>query len=199
MTTSKCKYLTREAWLQAAVEELRPKYGKKLPEKIHTIISWPKGASKAQGQFFSSNWTTQRGVYICLSPEIKEVTGKIGLLSILMHELVHASLETEEKGTKGHGVPFKALATSLGLEGKMRSSHANETLVKELDQLAKKLGSFPHVPMVNVKEKKKPAGKTCVRYVSPVNDKYSCWVSVKQAKEVGGPICPISKKPMLEA
>ena len=187
------KHNTREQWLKAAVEILRPWYKvhEKLPKIIEPIVSWPKGSNVAIGQYFPKKWTVGEKVnYIAISPVLND---PLKVLDVLVHEMVHA-LDV----TKNHGPEFKKVALALGLEGPMRATSASDELVEKLKPIAKKLGDYPHTQMVNLKEEKKSSKKTCVRYRSPADPKYSVWVSVKQAELVGPPICPISKKLMEE-
>jgi len=186
------KHTTREAWLQAAITELAKDVNQhgQLPSNLHAIVSWPKGSTTAIGQCFSSHWTEDKSVYVSISP----ILGKpVEVLATLLHELVHAL------GIKGHGSDFKVAATALGLEGKMRATVAGKELTAKLTKIAESLGAYPHQPMKDVKVKKEKSGaKTAIRFHSPVDEKYACWVSPKQAEEHGAPICPISGETMVE-
>ena len=45
------------------------------------------------------------------------------------------------------GQMFKKMALAVGLEGKMRSASAGESLKKELIEIAKSLSPYPHVKL----------------------------------------------------
>lgn len=184
---------TREAWLKAAVELLSPKvlqHGD-LPKQLQILVSWPKGFGKnVIGQHFPEAWTQNISNYITISPTLLDVDI---VLATLLHELIHA-LNVD----KAHGPLFKKVALAVGLEGKMRATVAGAALKKELAVMAKQLGAYPHVRMVDLKKPKGTATKNMVRFVSPVNPKYACWVTPVQFELHGAPICPECKKPMKE-
>ncbi len=192
MATKINNHIARELWLQAAVTKLRPRYAAhgKLPATIHAIVSWPRGSKTAIGQFFGTTWVTnKKDTYIAVSPAVKE---PVEVLAILVHELIHAL------GINGHGADFKKPAQALGLEGKMRATVAGADLIKDLTQVAKLLGPYPHVAMHDAKApKKKAKTKNSIRCVSPADEKYACWLSPKQFEAHGAPKCPISGKPMI--
>jgi hypothetical protein len=186
---------TREEWLVAAYKMLSPRFKEhgKLPEKVHILASWPYGTKKAVGQCFAKTWTKDESTYITISPEIE---GEVEVLAILIHEMIHAAIGLKEK----HGPVFKKVATALGLEGKMRATVAGELLKKDLAEEAKELGKYPHSVMVPHKtEKPKREGrKNPTKMVSPENDNYIIYISIQRLDAFGPPLCPFSKKPMVE-
>lgn len=186
-------HATREAWLQAAIKLLSPKviqHGE-LPKRLEVLISWPKGYGKnVIGQHFPEAWTQNQSNYITISPTLLDVDL---VLATLLHELIHAI-----NVDKAHGPAFKKVALAVGLEGKMRATVASAGLKKELAVMAKQLGAYPHVRMVDLKKPKTAATKNMVRFKSPVDAKYTAWVTPVQYALHGAPLCPICKKPMKE-
>lgn len=190
------KYETREQWLESATTLLRPtieEHGN-LPDKLHIITSWPYGNKKAIGQCFSSSWTKEGANYICISPKLGEDLPE--LLGVLAHELIHAMIGVD----KNHGKAFKRVATAIGLVGQMRATEVGPELRKKLEGMLMQLGSYPHAQMMPpVKEKKEAKRKQILKFMSPVEPTYTCWLTPAQAANVGPPICPISKELMLLA
>lgn len=185
-------YNTREAWLQAAIEQLRPHFQPHaaLPAKLHALISFPFRSSKAQGQWFPAGMLADKLPLVLVTPDVKD---PVKVLDILVHELIHVATP----GAR-HGKEFKELATKVGHTGRMPSSHGTPELLKKLGQLLSALGPYPHA-VFHADNQTKPKGeKTSVKYVSPEVEGYSCWVSKKQAAEIGAPICPVSKRRMIE-
>lgn len=191
--------MTREEWLNKAVQKLAPRfvpYGK-LPEKLHIITSFPNRKSKhgILGVCYPSTYSKDKGIYITISPG--QGTGdEVEVLATIVHEMIHAVNFT--KGEKGHGKCFKKIAEPLGLEGKMTATVAGKKLEEELKEVAKALGPYPHIQMLNPKKDNpnpKKNGGTIV-FISPEIEGYRIYIAPKWLDEFGPPLCPVSKKPM---
>lgn len=191
------KHSTREDWLKAAVQLLKPKvegHGGNLPEKLHVLTSWPvSNSKKAVGMCFAKTWSKDESTYICISPLLG--TEDLGeLLGTLLHELVHAVVGVENN----HNKRFKKLATSVGLTGKMRSTENTPELNQEFEGMLMTLGTYPHSTMLPPKPKeKKPGKKQILKFACPDHPTYTCWLTPAQAREVGPPISPLSGKKMV--
>jgi hypothetical protein len=137
------QHTTREAWLLAARDALEPDFsaaGYQVAE-ARISVGFPKGTrgrSKAIGQCFGASADGLPAVFI--SPELVDVVAPQGVLSTLVHELVHATVGTKE----GHKGEFTKAARALGLEGKLTATHAGEALSKRLNAIAGELGEYPH-------------------------------------------------------
>jgi len=192
--------LNREAWLQAAVAELRPLFkgaGYEIPE-VHVSVGWPSSgglgtAKRTIGQCWSGTTSEDKKPHIFISPMLDEKGGTQDVLPTLVHELVHVAVGTEAK----HGPKFAKAMDKVLLEGKPTSTHASEALVERLKQLVEKLGAFPHAKICpSPKDKKqttrmKKAECDCCGFTIRLARKWS---------DVGIPDCPVDKKPMtLEA
>jgi len=139
-TAAKAKHDTREAWLLAAVELLTPAFaerGATVPE-VRVSCGFPQGRAKAIGQCWYS--AVDKVIQIFISPELAD---PVRVLDVLVHELVHACLGAG----KGHGKEFRALATAMGLEGKMTATVAGPALKEQLKALSKDLGTYPHAKL----------------------------------------------------
>ncbi len=135
---------TRESWLMAAVEELRPRFaevGLPLPEKVRVSVGFA-GNSRAEskgvlGVCFARFAADDNINQIYISPEVID-TARV--LDILLHELIHAA----DDNASGHKGAFAEAATRLGLEGRMTATTASIELAAEFMCLADTLGPYPH-------------------------------------------------------
>lgn len=136
--------VTREAWLEAAIDALRPRFaeiGLPLPDKIHISVGFGYGARRESPTILGQCWAqraSEDGVnHLFVSPEVND-TARI--LDILIHELIHAGDDCQS----GHKGRFAEAAVRLGLEGKMTATRASVTLAAELLCIAETLGAYPH-------------------------------------------------------
>lgn len=136
---------TREAWLENAIEELRPRFveiGFPLPDRIHVSVGFGAfGARQENGIIRGQTWKRVASVdevnHMFISPEIGDTAV---VLAVLIHELVHVALDCED----GHKGRFAEAATRLGLEGKMTTATPGPVLAFELVTMADALGDYPH-------------------------------------------------------
>lgn len=185
-------YKTREDWLLAAYQALAPRFAPHgtLPQRIHVICSWPVSHSKvAVGECYPEEWTDNKSRYITISPALGK--NPIEVLATLLHEMIHAL------GIMNHGKPFKKVALALGLEGKMRSTVAGEVLKKDLEKVAESLGIYPHQVLHRLKKDKVSNPTGPITLVSPQDPTYTIYIARKKYSELGAPLCPFSKKPMI--
>ena len=140
--------MTREEWLQSAVELLKPvfkeKTGLSLP-RVRVSVGWPsRGGTGAGSRVIGQCWNTcaaADGVpQIFISPVLGD---SIKVLETLVHELVHALDDCES----GHRGAFRRIALNVGLEGKMTATHAGGPLWSDLVLIRGYLGSYPHSPL----------------------------------------------------
>jgi hypothetical protein len=132
---------TREAWLLAAVELLRPMFaqvGAVVPD-MRISVGFPSTSVRKR---IGECWHSPEGQIpqIFVSPVLDNI---IDVLAVVIHEAIHACLG---EGF-GHGKEFRALATSVGLEGKMTATTPSETLVGQLKEIIDELGDYPHVKL----------------------------------------------------
>jgi hypothetical protein len=186
------KYTTREEWLVAAVNALRPMFSeldKPIPDTLQVSASPIR--SKAIGLAYdkgSSYDGTTRTIVICAS--LTEPLHRGGVLPTLVHELVHAAVGNEH----GHRAPFKRVALALGLQGKMTATVAGDELLAKLAPIAADLGAYPHV---GHKKNRKAAtaptpekNKCSIRFKSIEVEEYRVQMSVKHFEEFGAPFDP---------
>lgn len=147
---------TREAWLLAAVDEMRPWFAAAdlpTPASVTVSIGWPsRGAlstrNRTLGQCFGAASSIDGVPAIFVSPLLNNTKDKKGhgaggtlrVLDVLLHELVHAVMPEGE----GHGRRFAKAAKALGLEGKPTHTVAGDELKARLAKVVEKLGEIPH-------------------------------------------------------
>jgi hypothetical protein len=135
----------RELWLQKAIDEFRPLFkqaGAEIPATVHVTCGWPskKATSekaRALGECWPSEASAARVNEIFISPCLSSAEK---VLDVLSHELCHAADDCASK----HGAAFKRIATAIGLEGKMTSTHAGPALLEVINEIIEKLGDYPH-------------------------------------------------------
>jgi len=141
MVSSTPTYATREEWLQAATDKLRPimaRRGSEVPDVLRIGVGWSsKGArSTVIGQCWPAS-SSKDGI-----PEITIVVSQhdgIGVLATLAHELVHASLDC----TGGHGAKFTKRVRALDLQGKPTATTAGPIFARYARRLVRELGAWP--------------------------------------------------------
>jgi ribosomal protein S27E len=140
--------LTREQWLQAMTDRLRPLFSEvcaELPQNIRVSVGWPTHkalasattGSRTIGQCFSTACSGDKTHEVFISPCLETVAAVGGTL---VHELIHAWDDCRN----GHKGPFRRVALALGLEGKMTATTAGAALVAALEKIAAEIGPYPH-------------------------------------------------------
>jgi hypothetical protein len=192
---------TREAWLRAATNELRPYFkscGYELPENIRFAIAFPSTGRKGKrvGECWHSSTSADATYEIFIRADVAEPER---VLAVLTKELVHTLLPLDE----GHGKLFKMAATRIGLEGTMRQATPGPLLTERLKTLAVSLGPLPHAelhiehqPMsvrgsIGIDVPKKQTTRyrkaTCIDSGCP----YTVRVAASHVTNIGPPHCPV--------
>jgi hypothetical protein len=140
--TSPAAYVTREEWLNAFVDAARPIFESfDCPVPINTRVSvgFPSTGYKSPviGECWSSEASADGHFEIFINPTT-ETDARIA--DIVTHELCHAALGTAE----GHGKRFKALARSLGLEGKLTATVAGADWFAWAAPILEAIGPMPY-------------------------------------------------------
>jgi hypothetical protein len=206
MKAESVKFGTREQYLLAAVDSLRPLFtraGATIPA-VHVSTGWPssRGTSqkrKALGECWDKSASADKVAQVFISPWLSDCLNArppgndgMGVLPVLVHELVHVVIGNEA----GHGPKFRKLALAVGLEGKMTSTIAGEKLIGELKALMPALGDYPHAKLDLLKRPTKKQGTRMIKCVCP------CGYTVRTTKkwlERGTPTCPCGEDMVAEA
>lgn len=135
-------HTSREAWLRAATNELRPhftKLGLTIPEAIRFSIAFTSLGKKSRvaGEVWPAAASADGHCELIVRADFAD---PLDVLGILVHQLTHAALPPEAK----HGKLFRDAALRLGLEGPMRNAMPGSVLRERLNELAVTLGPLPH-------------------------------------------------------
>jgi len=200
MSTSQ-RHPTREAWLLAAVEALRPlfeEHGATIPP-LRVSVGWPPKGGTGSGQYTAgichhSVGTKDGQPQIYISPRHDDA---VDVLAILVHELVHAEGDGNQRA--GHGKAFSSLAKPLGLEGKMTATKAGSALLAKLALIAGELGPYNHAALMVQQKDPKDVGtpKTSrMRKVWCPESGYTIRMARSWLAEYGAPFCPCHHEAM---
>lgn len=185
--------MTREEWLQAAVDELRPwieeRTGRELP-KVSVTVGWPShGGTARKKQVIGQCWDgacSEDGSHAIFISPVLGAGGKDGALATLAHEMVHALVGIDAK----HKGPFAKAARKIGLVGKPTNTVAGDELLGEIERIMAKLGEFPHAKLTpKTKEKKQTA--RMIKCECELCG-YVCRTTRKWLDDKGAPFCPCS-------
>lgn len=211
-TATAAKYATREEWLTAAIEALRPRFeliGATIPA-VRVSVGWPGGRGRKNttiGQCWASSASSDNVAQVFISPVLDAAVGTPktdttpgteGVLDVLVHELVHA-VDDNKSGHKGE---FTKLAKSLGLVGKMTATTAGPELTAHLNELVDELGAYPHAAIIAGAEGADGPAKQGTRMLKVECTEGSGYVvrmTRKWIDEYGTPSCPCHAEPMAEA
>lgn len=141
--------MTREEWLLAFVEQVRPDFdrlGVPIPDQIRITCGWPsKGArgkkNRSIGECWPETCSADKHHEMFISPcitDLHEVGG------VIIHELVHAAVGTKH----GHKAAFRRPAVALGLQGKMTATEPGEDLCNRISEIRDVIGcDYPHAKL----------------------------------------------------
>jgi len=136
--------MTREQWLERAVEALRPTLIFDGTPRVS--VGFPssgglskKGSSKTIGQHWSGECAVDGRAQVYISPLLAE---PVEVLAVLLHELIHFKLPKAK-----HGRAFKREMEHVNLEGKATATVAGAQLAAVLQRKAGELGPYPHAAL----------------------------------------------------
>ena len=176
--------ITRELWLQNAVDLVSPIFKNKgytIP-KVQVSCGFPSTGNKSKhvGQCWGKSSTNDGTNQLFISPVLDE---PVQVLDTLVHELVHAV----DDCIHHHGPEFKKIATDVGLQGLMREASAGPWLLEQLTAISRQLGKYPHSKINLAHSSSKKTGprprakcKKCGYEVTPL----------KKWLHMGPPLCP---------
>ena len=185
----------REAWLTKAVVALTSLFteqGYKVPA-MRVSCGWPssRGLGKAKhaiGECWDAKAASDKLAQIFISPRYAKACDEMGILPTLAHEMAHAILGIKE----GHNKVFGKCVRSIGLEGKLTSTHGGEEFLAKAKGIVAKLGEYPHAEL---NPSGRPTKKQTTRLIKC--ECGDCGYNVRVTRkwlETGAPICPCNKK-----
>lgn len=193
------KHKTREEWLEAAVDQMRPMFnnaGYTIPP-LRVACGWPvRGGMGKKKRVLGECWdkkaaSDKKLPQIFISPWLADPVDNCGVLATLVHEVVHAVVGNKEK----HNKVFGKCARAVGLGGKLTSTHAEDGLVDKIKIWMKKLGDYPHAQLTGLEG---PGKKQTTRLIKCecAECGYVCRSTMKWLTEAGAPLCPTHKQAM---
>lgn len=196
---------TREAWLLAAAELIRPllvdRANLTLPS-YRVTCGWPskggRGAAKrVLGECWAAEASADSHAEIFISPMEDD---RRTVLAILAHELIHACLPA---GT-GHKRPFCLAAGKLGFVAPFTKLMPTEDLYAWADEIIAALPEYPHARLNGGKAEGAPKKQTTRMIKASCTEDhggepcgYQVRLTRKWIEEVGAPICPRHNLPMV--
>jgi hypothetical protein len=203
---------TRESWLLEATHKHLATYFHSLnhvlpgdvpfaiPENIRLAIGFPSTGRKGKrrGEVWHSSSSEDAHYEIFIRADLAD---PVEVLGVLVKELIHTALPHDT----GHGKLFKAAASKVGLQGRMRAAMPGTLLQERLIEIAALLGPLPHAPLhieenplvavapVAAKALDRPR-KQRTRRLNAQCLAEGCGflvnVTAKQVRDVGPPHCP---------
>ncbi|HUY68956.1 MAG TPA: transcription elongation protein SprT [Alphaproteobacteria bacterium] len=187
-------HTTREGWLQAAANELRPyfeKHGYSVPENIRLAIGFPSSGKRGHkmGECWHSNFSADRHYEIIIRNDLDD---PVEILGQLVPQLIHAYLPLEAK----NGKAFRDVALRIGLKGSMRRPSPTLVLKERLQAIVANLGPLPHAKL-DFARKAGTVKKSGARYLKAECGMDGCGYTVRlipKWAKAGLPVCPLNAK-----
>lgn len=181
-------HTSREDWLVAAVEELRPSFAANntpLPGAIRVACGFPSNArrSGAIGECWANTASADNTIEVLISPTVADPTK---VFEVLVHELCHAT-----DGAMNHGLPFQRVAGAMHLAPSSNSKQAWKAtgpaagFDAAYHNIIESLGTYPHAAL-SLNEK--PKQQTRMLKASCAVCGYTVRLTQKWAT-LGLPIC----------
>lgn len=186
--------MTREEWLLAMTELLRPLFaaaGAPLPQRVRVSCGWPSSKAltspTSQNRTIGQCWPTACSAdstpEVFISPYLSEA---VHVAETLTHELIHVWDDCRN----GHKAAFRRIALKVGLEGRMTATHAGAELRERLNALCTQLGPYPHATLDRSMQPKQ--GTRMLKLQCP-----DCGYTVRTTRqwiEQGLPVCPCGEE-----
>lgn len=183
------KYETREQWLNAFVDYSRPHFervGAPLPVRVRVSVGFTSSGKrgKAIGECWNDTASADSHFEIFLNPTI-ETDARI--CDILTHELIHAAVGIKA----GHGPKFRAIATALGLGGKMTATVALADWYLWALPILDDIGPMPYAKLTAGENTGKPKQQTNLLRVECSSCGWLARVTRKHIVPHDELVCPI--------
>ncbi len=180
---------TREEWLHDLAARVAPLLGIPVPA-IRCSVGFPGGRSrggrgKRIGECWDSAASADGSHAIFVSPTIADAATAA---HVLVHEMVHAAVGVKH----GHRGPFRRVALSIGLTGKMTATTATPELADKLAEIVDEIGPYPHAQLnADLSGRKKQS--TRMKKITCSACGYTARTTAKWL-EHGTPVCPCGTK-----
>jgi hypothetical protein len=144
---TKTIHATREEWLLAAIDQVRPTFaevGHPLPTEIRVSVGFGYGARAESRYILAQTWATVTCAdnipAVFISPMIE---ANDDALAALLHELVHVA----DDCISGHSGRFVEIGKAIGLEGKPTQMLPGVAMFATVVTIAETLGHYPHAAL----------------------------------------------------
>jgi len=151
----------REAWLAHVVDIWRPYFrrlGYELPSRIWISVGKPPLGSSA-GVCYPREASDDGAPHIFIHPVLDDSTRVAGTI---VHQLCHVAL-----GNRSHGSRFKALATAVGLVGKMTATMEGPLFLQVMPGIIDRIGPYPGAALRQLRGLEKTSGARLIRVTCP--------------------------------
>jgi len=183
-------HATREQWLTAAIEEVRPMFqaeGLSLAPKIRVTCGFPAHHARSGrvGECHASAASADQTYEILISPVLADPAR---VFDVLIHELCHTL-----PGCMGHGLNFAKAAHAMGLAqtGDWKATIQGPTFMTLYSAIIESLGAYPHAALAVAS---KVQSTRMLKAACP-----HCGYTVRLTKkwaDKGLPECPIDHTPL---
>ncbi len=196
------KHETREQWLKAAIEEVRPLFAAALKDlefpgydkkpALPSLKILAVGVVPLNKRVNGTCWPAAASVDEKTSPIgiCASLKDPVEIIKTLIHELCHATVGNDQK----HNAVFGKLARALDLAGKLTATTVSEELKITLKPIIKRLGIYPHVAFNKIiVDKAPPPGKVrnvTFKSVTGGYEKYRAAIRRDHWNEYGAPCDP---------
>lgn len=185
--------MERHDWIEKAFKALRVHFndcGYKVADNIRVTIGFPKGGRTRIGECHYTEASTDQHFEIFVSPELGQNSKYTNHspMEVIAHEICH----TIAGFKAGHKKPFKAIATAIGLEGKMTSTVPGPKMLKLIKSFEETNGPYPAGALTRSMLKKKQT------YLIKC-ECTTCGYTVRTTEKwlaIGYPICPQDEQVM---
>jgi hypothetical protein len=190
-------HITREGWLLALVDALRPHLkavGYEVPDKLRISCGFPSTrALSTKNRRIGECWAFEASddgyINVLISPTLAD---PLEIAAVTVHELGHAH------GIHGHKGKFTAFMRAAGLEGKPTATVAGAKLQADLQIIVDRLGPYPHGKIDKTAGPAKKHG-TRMRKISCENAEHEKYILRGATKTLaqGVPECPLCGNDMI--
>lgn len=185
-------YSTREEWLTAAIQEVRPLFlveGYPIADRIRAACGFPANHSRNGriGECHASTASADQHYEVLISPVLDDPRQ---VLAVLVHELCHT-----RPGSMNHGVNFSRAALAMGLApgaAGWKATTPGQSFDALYGQILSGLGQYPHAALSVASTKKQST--RMLKAVCP-----SCGYTIRLTKkwaDQGLPICGLDGSSM---
>lgn len=186
---------TREAWLVAAIDELRPIFaevGSPLVVPLRVAMGFPSrralaAKNRVLGECWSAAASADGTTELMVSPTLVE---PLAVLATLAHEVTHAVVGVEHK----HKKPFVKVIRAIGLDGKPTATFAGDLFKQHVDPIIVRLGPLPHAAITGRLSLRQPRKQSMLKCTCEECG-YVARVARQYLNERGAPLCPCNSRP----